>query len=163
MEFDRSKVFTALNAEEVKVGSRGYFAYNLSALKTAVSREVNGLSGEIVKILPDAALCRFGIKDGGSGYNEYGLFYLVEGPGEKRPRPYKDVSEMVHDFLARYSLPSKDYGLPSIYIRNKHTGEMSMVISFRLYLVAVLGKSLTLDYLFDNYEYLDGTPCGLNV
>lgn len=49
-------------------------------------REVNELSGEIVKILPDVALCRFGIKDGRFDYNEYGLFYLVEGPDEKAPR-----------------------------------------------------------------------------
>lgn len=35
MEFDKSRVFTALNADEIKVGSKGYFADNLRSLRGA--------------------------------------------------------------------------------------------------------------------------------
>lgn len=36
MEFDKSKVYTVLNADEVKIGSKGYFADRLLSLKQIV-------------------------------------------------------------------------------------------------------------------------------
>ncbi len=51
MNFDKSKVFTALNADEVKVGSRGYFANNLDTLKRLVNR--NALTDVLNKVYPE--------------------------------------------------------------------------------------------------------------
>lgn len=39
MEFAKAKIFTALNADEVKVGSKGYFADNLRSLRGAAEEE----------------------------------------------------------------------------------------------------------------------------
>ena len=39
MKFDKSKVYTLLNADEVKEGSKGYFADNLEYLKDIVEHE----------------------------------------------------------------------------------------------------------------------------
>lgn len=41
MEFDKSKVYTAANADSLRTGSMGYHADNLEALKRRVSSEVN--------------------------------------------------------------------------------------------------------------------------
>ena len=39
MEFDESKIFTMVNADKVKLGSKGYFADSLKELKIAVEQE----------------------------------------------------------------------------------------------------------------------------
>ena len=39
MEFDKSKVYTAVNADEVKVGSKGYFADTIAGLKNNIDKE----------------------------------------------------------------------------------------------------------------------------
>ena len=38
MKFNKSRVFTALNAEEAKIGIKGFFADDLESLKTAVTK-----------------------------------------------------------------------------------------------------------------------------
>ena len=42
MEFDKSKVYTALNADEVKVGSLCYLADTLSVLQLMCEEETAG-------------------------------------------------------------------------------------------------------------------------
>lgn len=41
MTFDKNKVFTAINADEVKVGSKGFFGDTISGLK------INSVGGSI--------------------------------------------------------------------------------------------------------------------
>lgn len=96
MKYVKSNVFTVLNAEEIKVGSKGYFAYNLSVLKNAVLHEDNGMFGEVIKILADVAPYRFGIKDAEARYGEYAVFYPVEGPGERGQGPVRS-NKMKYD------------------------------------------------------------------
>lgn len=43
MEFDKAKVFTVLNADEVKIGSSGYFADNLRSLRVAAEEVQQGI------------------------------------------------------------------------------------------------------------------------
>lgn len=75
MEFDRSKVFTALNAEELEVGSMVIVADSMMSLK---SRVLAGTAPtKLVKINTDAFPARFAA-DG-----DWLLAYLVEGPEEK--------------------------------------------------------------------------------
>ena len=74
MEFDMTKVFTSLNADEVKVGSKGYFADSLRGLRVAVEREYRQAYGELDEIYNDSIDYRFHIR----GCYSYNLFYLVE-------------------------------------------------------------------------------------
>lgn len=39
MEFDKSRVYTAVNADEVKAGSKGIFANTYASLQKKVSKE----------------------------------------------------------------------------------------------------------------------------
>lgn len=69
MEFAKAKIFTALNADEVKVGSNGYFADNLRSLRGAAEEECSRAYGEIEEIMDNSYGCRFRMKDG----NTYAL------------------------------------------------------------------------------------------
>lgn len=66
MEFDKAKVFTALNADEVKVGSKGYFADSIRVLKETIKETLKdscaAAYGEIDEIKDDSCSCRFSIK-----------------------------------------------------------------------------------------------------
>lgn len=52
MEFDKSKVFTALNASEVKVGSKGYGSDTIEDLKNLVTPDIIKCAecGNIIKL-----------------------------------------------------------------------------------------------------------------
>lgn len=160
MEFDKNRVYTALTADVIKPGSKGYYADCIADLEERVHFDNKNHYGEVMLINPTAFTYRFKLtKVAGS---DFALFYLVEEPGEEKEfRPFRDTDEMVKDFQGRYNLSAKDYSLPFIYIKNKHTEERSMIISFKKQLVIIPEKCLSLNYLFDNYEYLDGTPCGI--
>ncbi len=75
MEFDKSKVYTTVNADELKIGSKGYFANTLNLLKKRVSEEQTEYFSSLRKILSDHESARFLP----SCYNyPYFLFYLVK-------------------------------------------------------------------------------------
>ncbi len=86
MEFDKSRVFTALNADEVKVGSKGYFADSIRILKETIKETLKdscaAAYGEIDEIKDDSCSCRFSIKKNSA----YSFFYLVKEPMEKKYR-----------------------------------------------------------------------------
>lgn len=166
MKFDKSKVYTALNADEVKVGSKGYFACNIKVLREAVQDEDDVMFGKIEEIFADFASCRFGIEN----ESGYGLFYLVEEPKEKQFRPYKDTDEMIEDFKRRYNSyggwSGKDNPMynPLIWIKTKGADNKYLIVRFASALTICLNTevfTLTFEDLVEGYTYLDGTPCGI--
>lgn len=74
MEFDVSRVYTAVNAEELKVGSKVIVAQAFRTLKEAV--RVNKEPIELRNVLPPECIARFE----GSDNSCYHLAYLVEEP-----------------------------------------------------------------------------------
>lgn len=66
MEFDKARVFTALNADEIKIGSEGYFADSIRILKETIKETLKdscaAAYGEIDEIKDDSCSCRFSIK-----------------------------------------------------------------------------------------------------
>lgn len=77
MEFDKSRVYTALNADELKPGSRIFAADCLSTLKRYVENDDGIVTLE--KVNDETHLSRF--FDGESSRN---LAYLVSAPEEKK-------------------------------------------------------------------------------
>lgn len=162
MEFDKSKVFTALNADEVKVGSKGYYADTIKDLRDIVEQEYGGWCyREIEKITEDSYSSRFKIKDNCC----YTFFYLVEEPKGKKLRPYKDTGEMINHFCQHFKLAPQEHCFPVLWIKN----------NYNKYLITRIGKdtvtlssfepkfyTTTLDTLLDDgYTWLDGSPCGI--
>lgn len=74
MKFDKSKVYTALNADELKVGSKVIAANTLGDLKSRVER--NGTLIQLDCINTEEYQYRFTCDDG----IDYAFAYLVEEP-----------------------------------------------------------------------------------
>ena len=72
MEFDKSRVYTALNADELKVGSKVIVADNITSLKELV--ECNDV-WILQNIAPENSIYRFITEDSGE---PYAFAYLVE-------------------------------------------------------------------------------------
>lgn len=88
MEFDKSKVYTALNAEELKVGSEVIVAYDLDSLKYQV--EANSWPTYVKKldeVLGPDHIHRFKLPDS----RAYNLAYLVRKVGEVKQEEEKWV------------------------------------------------------------------------
>lgn len=160
MEFDKSRVFTVLNADEVKIGSSGYFADNLRSLRVAAEEECSGAYGEIEEIMNNSYGCRFRKKNG----DTYTLFYLAEETGEKKLRPYNDVDEMVEDFKERFNVNVPPYEMPLIWVKTKDTDKKYLIVRFASDLTICLNFKVytpTFEDLVEGYTYLDGSPCGI--
>lgn len=90
MEFDLSRVYTAINADELKVGSKVIVADSLKDLRDIVERD--GTAVTIRSIEPDDKLYRFETDS-----NDYALAYLVSEPEKKKLR-WEDleVGDVIH-------------------------------------------------------------------
>ena len=89
MEFDKSRVYTALNADELKVGSKVIVADSLQGLKDRVNKSASDEDyiSRIGSILPETAIHRFKTLWGG----EYPLAYLISPPKEPEYKPFSDT------------------------------------------------------------------------
>lgn len=160
MDFQKEKVFTAINADEVKVGSKGYFGDSIQELKEKI-RSSGYAPGILSEIYDEEENCRFQMRDSA----DYALFYLIEEPKEKKYRPYKDTSEMIRDFCERFNAGYADYELPRIWLKNKKTDSCRLIGSLEggdQDSVSLVGRSavLTLREMFEEFEYLDDSTCG---
>lgn len=144
MEFDESKVYTLINADKVKIGSKGYYADDLETLKERVNSHSRRWCGEVDKIYDTDSTYRFAIKNN----TQFILFYLVEEPEEKKYRPYHNTSEIPSGALLNIVVSGDNTRLLITAVEDK-----------RVY----LGPHgwVDLNDLYKYYTWLDGTPCGV--
>lgn len=160
MELDKYRIYTVINANEVKLGSAGYFADNIYYLQQAVQYKDKEYFGKIKDIKDIDTGFRF-VTDNGACFS---LFYLVEEPKEKELRPYKDVDEMVEDFKKRFNVCVQPYEMPLIWIKIKDTDKKYLVVRFASAVTIchnVEVYTITFEDLAEGYTYLDGSPCGI--
>ena len=81
MEFDKSKVYTALNADELKIGSKVITSATMSGLKDMVEHDSPLYLGVLSKVKDERNSARFVVDD-----ISYELAYLISSPGEKKLR-----------------------------------------------------------------------------
>ena len=164
MTFDKNKVYTALNADEVKVGSKGYFADSITELKNKIKDEDEKFS-EVGKVYTENNIYRFSDSNG----FDYSLFYIVGAPAEDKYRPYETTDEMIEDFKerAKKHYNANFFKCPmfhvSVWVKNKQTGCMCLVTDYLERTVFCSEFSYTMEELFDKYTYLDGSPCGKKI
>lgn len=161
MKFDKSRVFTVANANEVVAGSKGYFADNMSDLRDKVEDD-GTIIGELLHVMTDDYEYRFETYDS----YRFGLFYLVEEPKEKKLRPYNSTDEMVEDFKRRFNANVPPYAMPLIWIKAKNTDKKYLIVRFASALTICLNVEVytpTFEDLAEGYTYLDGSPCGMEV
>ena len=89
MEFDKSRVYTALNADELEVGSMVIVADSLQGLKDRLNKSASDEDyiSRIGSILPETAIHRFKTLWGG----EYPLAYLISPPKKPEYKPFSDT------------------------------------------------------------------------
>ena len=99
MEFDKSRVYTALNADELEVGSKVIVADSLQGLKDRLSKFSldKDYAGSIGSILPETAIHRFKTSIG----NEYPLAYLISPPKKPEYKPFSDT-ETAYKIIAAH-------------------------------------------------------------
>ena len=162
MEFLKEKVFTALNADEAKAGSKGYFADNLDTLKCLVNR--NAVTGVLNEVYPEDWRARFGKKDCNFMFT---LFYLVEEPAEEKYRPYKNTDELIEDWKERTLAYGSAYFsknpmfCPSIWVKcSENSACKHLITDFTYNSIGINDLICGFEELFEGFTYLDGTPCG---
>ena len=80
MEFDKSKVYTALNADELKVGSKAIFSSTIGRLKILVTHGDTIDIHSLIEVREEDVPYRFKTSDG----EYYAFAYLISEPEEKK-------------------------------------------------------------------------------
>ena len=82
MEFDKSRVYTALNADELKVGSKVIVGDTVEAIRNRVKNGTTQLT--LSEIRKDIYERRFRVKEYAETESTFSLAYLVSEPEEKK-------------------------------------------------------------------------------
>ena len=149
MEFDKSRVFSAVNADELKVGSKCVFADNLRELRRLVS--IEDTSQVLIAIKGESYKYRFEqAKADCMGDTLFALAYLIEPPSKPKYRPFESV-EKAMEAIKKHGGWIKD----TIYNR------CSAVIAYDDDTVKTVYDSVGVDALFDGFVFFDDdSPCG---
>lgn len=88
-------------------------------------------------------------------------------------RAYKDCDELVECWEKKMFVPAAMFTKdtrnrlyrPEIWVKNKNDYTERLIVTFGKNFVKVGSKSkpVSLDVLYTDYEFLDGTPCGVNL
>ena len=153
MEFDKSRVYTAVNADELPIGSRCLFANSLKDLKDRIY--LTDTYGRILEnVCDENEEERFYGDDA-----TYLLAYLIEPPSasDQKERKYKSFSNIEN--LKKSAV--KYIG----FIKSKHSPQEGIIIGISFDNRVIIKKRYGLEYLtfeqlFESYTFDDGTPCG---
>ena len=190
MEFDKSRVYTALNADELHEGDMVIVANNLRDLKEFV--QGCSLPVPLDEIIGERWTGRFRVEG-----DSYALAYLVEREmnctncgmkseckdadienpelhnclmwekpkTEKHYRPFRDTDELIKVWLEKGGKWQKrELTMPLIWVRgkiSKNTNTGWLVTGIGYDGVALGDTSLSWEELFEDWEFLDGSPCGV--
>jgi hypothetical protein len=144
MEFDKSRVYTAVNADELKIGSRCIFANTILSLREEVESLKGGeFIGELIAILNDNLVNRLRGEKGA-----YPLAYLIEPPAEHKP--FESIDKAMEAI--------KKHGG---WIKKKSNGYQYIVIAKKPISLRLFEGWFTLEEIFYDYIFVDdGSPCG---
>ena len=145
MEFDKSKIYTALNADELPIGSKCIFADTIKDLKEEVKKKrIDTLFGIATEQYEYRFISEHGYKI------QYALAYFIEPPAEPKYKPFESVDKAM-EAIKKHGGWIKD----TIYNR------CSAVIAYDDDTVKTVYDSVGVDALFDGFVFFDDdSPCG---
>lgn len=167
MKFNINKAYSALNADKVKIGCKGYFANNVAELKSAAEKNIKNYLSKMDRVLGEGFMCRFMAENGIC----YPFFYPFEETKELWTCPYNNLTEMINDYTERFIRPedrSKN-SLPFIFIKSKQDDGLYLITAFLPSHILlntadstgnVSVRKVSFEKLFSSYTYLDGSACG---
>ncbi len=155
MEFDKSRVYTAVNADELPIGSKCIFADSVYELYEKLKdKDVESYIWNLTGILTDSYVDRFE-----AGETNYCLAYLIEPPSasDQKERKYKSFSNIEN--LKKSAV--KYIG----FIKSKQGTQEGIIIGISFDNRVIIKKRYGLEYLtfeqlFESYTFDDGSPCG---
>jgi hypothetical protein len=141
MEIDRTKILTAVTADQAKVGQKGWFADSISGIRATASRCE---PKKLIQINTEDSLHRF-MEDANYSWS---LFYPAPEP---TCRPFANAEEFA---------PHRDR-----WVVEKRGSIRHRVTAYGVIHIWLSGqdKGVTRDILFSDYTFEDGTPCGVEV
>lgn len=150
MEFDKSRIYTAVNAEELPIGSRCVFADTIEELKSRllnVERYIDTLD----HVCNEDEAKRFQSDD-----TTYLLAYLIEPPKKPEYKPFSSTEKAMEAI-------QKHGG----WIRNKEKDEICLVTGVTnsdfgiiVFLAGYYGINST-NLIHERFSFFDdGSPCG---
>jgi len=148
MEFDKSKVYTAVNADELKIGSKSLFADTVKGLRRKVEEgtyrvetfyRLHNNGGDDSFVGNDCAYC---------------YAYLIEPPAEPKYKPFSNMEN-----IKKASVKCKGF------IKTKQGAQEGIIIGISFDNRVIIKKRYGLEYLtfeqlFESYTFDDGSPCG---
>ena len=159
MEFDKSRVYTAVNADELKVGSKVYVSDNIYYLRECI--EDNFESCILTRVMSEKEPKRFCID---KSNEKWQLAYLIEPPAEPKYKPFENLKQLI--------VATEKHGetVKSIAGQNEST-IIGMTLSNRVIIDKSFSQSFgqpygdkvscTTEELLDNFVFLsDNSPCG---
>ena len=144
MEFDKSRVYTALNADELQIGSKCIFADTVKGLRRRVEEDTNCVETFY-------RLYNNGCDDSFVGNDcAYCYAYLIEPPAEPKYKPFKDINKAMEAI-------KKHDG----WIKKKSNRYQYIVIAKSPTSLRLFDGWFTLEAIFYDYVFADdGSPCG---
>ena len=157
MEFDKSRIYTAVNADELQVGSKCIFADTVQDLRKKVQGGYSaGDCAEdyfscLAEKYEDDRVERF-VSDCDDAY----LYaYLIEPPTEKKYKPFESGEEAMKAIKEHggWIKILGSYWLVTGYDMGEDTNKP----------VQIANNWISLDRLFQDYVFDDDSPCGVSV
>ena len=144
MDFDKSRVYTAVNADELQIGSKCIFADTVRGLRRKVEEDTDCVETFY-------RLYNNGCDDSFVGNDcAYCYAYLIEPPAEPKYKPFKDIDKAMEAI--------KKHGG---WIKKKSNRYQYIVIAKSSTSLRLYDGWFTLEAIFYDYVFADdGTPCG---
>ena len=149
MEFDKSKVYTAVNADELKIGSKCIFADDLNSLREKIQEAEYHVS-KLAAVKEDDEIYRFDNYD-----DAYALAYLIESPNKPKYKPFSREEKEVE-------VIKKHKG----WVKEKTSGDLKLIscigkFSDTVPSICVGSLYVTPTTLLEDFVFADdGSPCG---
>jgi len=159
MEFDKSKIYTALNADELPIGSKCIFADTIKDLKEEVKKKrIDTLFGIATEQYEYRFISEHGYKI------QYALAYFIELPAEPKYKPFESLKQLIvatkkHGETVKSLVGQNESTIIGMTLNNRVIIDKSFLQSFgQPYGDKV---SCTTEELLYNFVFLsDNSPCG---
>jgi hypothetical protein len=147
MEFDKSKIYTALNADELPIGSKCIFADTIKDLKEEVKKKrIDTLFGIATEQYEYRFISEHGYKI------QYALAYFIEQPAEPKYKPFESIEKAMEAIR-------KHGG----WIKSKTTQGYFLIGALKSKKFTIIGHEYwePFSFLLEHYVFADdGSPCG---
>ena len=151
MEFDKSRVYTAVNADELKIGSKCIFADSLGALRDYVKSDC---TKEMLKGIEDEHEEERFRSEQDSLWH---LAYLIEPPAEPKYKPFESVEEAMKAIKAHggWVKDSERNRTLLVHASENNDKGRNLMVGF---------SWASLEDLYEIFVFADdGSPCGVLV